>query len=330
MGEALNMEDKKLDNLTVKSGILGFAIGDALGVPVEFTTREERRQNPVRDMIGYGSHNVPEGTWSDDTSMSIAFMDSIIQKKEINYNDIMDKFCDWCMDAKYTATDLLFDIGITTRRALSSFYCGDTPAIYSGMSSEKSNGNGSLMRMLPVAMYLYAAESKFSEPEEIIIINNLSALTHAHEISKLGCKIFCDYMKKIFSGASKCDAYEYIRNCDYKKYYSDYAVDTYSRLLADDIRKLKEEEISSSGYVVSTLEAALWCTLNCDTYEKAVMTAVNLGNDTDTVGAIVGGINACLYGKENFPERWISKLKKKEYLEYLAEKFFDTINMLYL
>lgn len=315
----------KLDNDIIKSGIIGFAVGDALGVPVEFTSRESRKKQPINEMLGYGSHKVPEGTWSDDTSMSIAFMDSVIECGSINYDDIMSKFCDWMINDNYTATNWLFDIGITTRNALSSFYTSRTNALNSGEKSENCNGNGSLMRMLPVAMYLYFND--YNDDEETQIINNLSSLTHAHEISMLGCKIFCDYMKNIFDGKSIEEAYEKIKKNNYKKYYSDYAVNKFSRILQDDIRSYDESEISSSGYVVSSLEASLWCTLNSSNYEDAVKKAVNLGNDTDTIGAIVGGINGCVYGYSSIPDRWLSKLKKREYLEDLSNSFFETINL---
>ncbi|MBQ6284708.1 MAG: ADP-ribosylglycohydrolase family protein [Bacilli bacterium] len=313
-----------IDPYKVRSGIIGFAIGDALGVPVEFTDRQSRKIAPVTDMQGYGSHHVPEGTWSDDTSMSIAFMDSVIKEEKIDYDDIMQRFCDWCIKAEYTATDKVFDIGITTRQALSAYYYKRNDALHCGLLDYNSNGNGSLMRMLPVAIYLYA--NKFSETEEVEIVNNLSGLTHAHEISKLGCKIYCDYMKRILSGIDKKQAYEQLKSIEYDKYYSTETIDKYSRLLRGDISKLTESEISSSGYIVSTLEASIWCTLNSQKYDEAVLKAVNLGSDTDTVGAITGGINGCIYGENNFPDNWKSKLKKYNYLVNMSNGFSNILN----
>lgn len=314
---------QKTEKNLMEDGLLGFAVGDALGVPVEFTSRESRKKAPIKEMVGYGSHNVPKGTWSDDTSMTIACMDSIIENNDINYDDMMNKFCEWVKEAKYTATDTLFDIGITTRKALYSYYSGQTSPIESGPTDERSNGNGSLMRMLPIAIYL--AEKKYDELTEVEIINNISSLTHGHEISKLGCKIYSDYIKSLYNGKSKEEAYKIIQKKDYSNYYSKSTIEKYSRILKEDISKLKENEISSSGYIVSTLEASLWCTLNYKSYKDAVIGAVNLGDDTDTVGAVVGGINGIIYGKELIPKEWLSDLKKKEYLEYLATKFNDEI-----
>ena len=317
------MKDELNKRNIIEDGLLGFAVGDALGVPVEFTSRESRKNKPVTDMMEYGSHNVPEGTWSDDTSMTIACMDSISELEEIDYDDIMKRFCDWAIKADYTATDILFDIGITTSKAISNYYRKGIPAIESGLTNERSNGNGSLMRMLPIAAYLY--QNKLDETEEVEIVNNISSLTHAHEISKLGCKIYCDYMKELYDGKTSREAYKTIQNIDYNKYYSKETIDKYNRILKQDISKIPEKDISSSGYIVSTLEASIWCTLNSNSYKEAVLKAVNLGDDTDTVGAIVGGINGTIYGKNNIPKEWLSKLKKENYLEDIAKKYSETL-----
>ena len=158
----VNITDKVID------GLLGFVVGDALGVPIEFTTRESHKKEPLIDMIGFGSHNVSEGTWSDDSSMTIAAMDSIRECKEINYDDIMQKFCDRLFKEKYTATDRVFDIGNTTLIALNSYYKNKTLAIDSGMKDEYSNGNGSLMRMLPIVYYLYCKDFDNAKKVQII------------------------------------------------------------------------------------------------------------------------------------------------------------------
>ena len=319
-----SISKKRLDIDKVKGGIIGFATGDALGVPVEFTSRDERKMNPVNDMRAYGAHYVPEGTWSDDTSMTIATMDSIREKGFIDYDDIMNKYCQWMTKAKYTATNKLFDIGISTRRALMLYKSGAVIATDAGLKTENSNGNGSLMRMLPIAYYL--SSSDYSDDEEVEIINKFSSLTHGHPISMLGCKIFSDYLKEILSGADKKEAYMNICENDYSKWYSDETLEKYSRLLSGDIGNIQEKDISSSGYVVSTLEASLWCSLNYDNYRDAVITAVNLGNDTDTVAAITGGINGIVYGVDSIPTEWLSVLRKSSYLDELCDSYTDTIN----
>lgn len=280
------------------------------------------KKYPIKQMIGYGRYDVPSGTWSDDTSMMLATMDSIINNGLIDYEDIMFKFSEWVDQVKYTATDNLFDIGITTQNAITRFKQGNS-ALDCGSGDIYDNGNGSLMRMLPIVFYLY--NNEFSELEEIEIINNISSLTHKHEISCLGCKIYCDYVKQLLNGIDKKVAINNIQNKDYSSYYSYKSINEYRRILVGDISKLTIDEIKSSGYVVDTLEASLWCTLNSNSYEGAVSKAVNLGNDTDTIGAITGSLNGIIYGKDNIPMNWLNKIRKKGYIDDLILEFTITL-----
>jgi len=310
-------------NEKMKAGIMGFAVGDALGVPVEFLNRDLLQRRPLKEMIGYGSHKVPEGTWSDDTSLMIAAMDSIKENGDVNFDDIMYKFTEWVNYAKYTATDELFDIGISTSKAISNFKRGEKPT-NCGTKGINENGNGSLMRILPFVYYLKF--SNFSEEEKTILINQASALTHAHEISQLGCKIYADYVTLLLDGVDKVKALDLLKEIDYNKYYSNDSIKVYQRILKEDLKSLDIDQIRSSGYVVDSLEASLWCTVKNDTYEDAVVAAINLGEDTDTIGAITGSLNGIIYGKNNIPERWLNKLRKKDYLEELSNQFISTIN----
>lgn len=306
----------------MKAGILGFAVGDALGVPAEFLNRDLLQKNPIKDMVGYGSHKVPLGTWSDDTSLMIATLDSIIENKNIDFDDIMYKFCEWFSYAKYTATDELFDIGISTRKAILNFNRGES-AIKCGPTGLYENGNGSLMRILPFVYYLKYNDLPYEE--KINLIKNASSITHGHEISCLGCQIYSDYLNMLLDGIDKFQAIEMLKKINYDKYYSDESVKQYSQILKGDLKSIGINDIKSSGYVVDTLEASLWCTLNNDSYEEAVITAVNLGEDTDTIGAITGSINGIIYGKNSIPERWLNNLQKKEYLQELADSFVNAI-----
>lgn len=310
-------------NEKMKAGIMGFAVGDALGVPVEFSNRDLLQRRPLKEMIGYGSHKVPEGTWSDDTSLMIVAMDSIKENGDVNFEDIMYKFTEWVNYAKYTATDELFDIGISTSMAISNFKRGEKPT-NCGTKGINENGNGSLMRILPFVYYLKF--SNFSEEEKTILINQASALTHAHEISQLGCKIYADYVTLLLEGVDKVKALDLLKEIDYNKYYSNDSIKVYQRILKEDLKSLDIDQIRSSGYVVDSLEASLWCTVKNDTYEDAVVAAINLGEDTDTIGAITGSLNGIIYGKNNIPERWLNKLRKKDYLEELSNQFISTIN----
>ena len=174
--------------MKVKDGIIGFIVGDALGVPVEFTSKSNLEKNPVVDMRGYGTYNQPKGTWSDDSSMTIATMSSIVNKKGIDYEDIMNEFCQWRYNHKYTnSEDGRFDIGITTGEALSNFKYGAS-ALESGCRGERDNGNGSLMRVLPLA---------FLKNIDYETIENISALTHAHKRSRIACVLYVEIAKSM-------------------------------------------------------------------------------------------------------------------------------------
>lgn len=313
-------ENKKNEIISsfVLNGVIGFAIGDALGVPVEFNSKSYFKTNPVRDMLEYGTHNQPKGTWSDDTSTMIAVMDSIIKSKNIDFDDMMERFCDWYNNAEYTATGKLFDIGIATSQSIANFMYGKK-AIECGPKEFRQNGNGSLMRMFPIACYCIC--NNLTEEEEVDLINNYSSMTHGHEISKLGCKIYSDYIKFLFNTGSKEEAYKKICEKDYSKYYSGDAINEYKRILNSDILKYNSDEIRGSGYVVHSLEASIWCTLNSNSYEEAVLKSINLGEDTDTVGAITGSINGVIYGLPSIKNEWKRDLKRVDYLYNLSEDY---------
>ena len=307
----------------IEDCVLGFATADAMGVPIEFTRRN--LNNPLTEMVGYGSHPVPEGTWSDDTSMMLAEMCSIVEEKGINFEKIMENFVQWVKKAKFTATDELFDIGISTRNAIFNYANRNLPPKECGMSGIRDNGNGSLMRILPFVIYAYS--NNMSEEEVVNLINDASSLTHAHEISKLGCKIYCDYMFELLNNQTKEEAFEALSTIDYSRYYSEESIEYYKRILDGTLKNASITEIKSSGIVVDTLEAALWVTLKTDSYEKAVVLSINLGDDTDTVGAITGSINGLIYGKNEIPNRWLDKLRKKEVLINESKKFNDLLNL---
>ena len=182
----------------ITGGILGLAVADALGVPVEFQNREPLRRNPVTDMRGYGTYNQPPGTWSDDTSLTLCLLDSLASGK-IDYADIMQKFISWASKGEYTALGNVFDIGIATRKALQRFKEGTDP-LQCGGTSEQDNGNGSLMRMLPIVFYLdalfmnwhydWAAPQGRGDSVWSCYIQNVSSLTHVHKRSQIACGIY--------------------------------------------------------------------------------------------------------------------------------------------
>lgn len=312
-------QELKRKSIKSSNGIIGFAIGDALGVPAEFKSREELRRNPITDMIGYGTYNVPKGTWSDDTSMTLATMDSIISTNKIDANDIADKFLKWFRNAEYTATNETFDIGRTTLKALAKYELKIEEASNCGEYTEYSNGNGSLMRILPIAYYIHCKEI-IDEKKIYDIIKQVSSITHAHEISILGCYIYVRFVLELLKGKDKIQAYHTIQQLDYNMFKKE-TIDKYSRILKNDIQNLDEENIFASGYIISTLEAAMWLFLNSNDYNSTILKAVNLGEDTDTVAAVTGGLLGIYYGIENIRNSWKKELKKYDYIISLCSKF---------
>jgi len=307
----------------MKNGIIGFAIGDALGVPAEFKSRNELERYPIKNMVGYGTYNLPEGTWSDDTSMTLATIHSIIETGTIDTNNIADKFLKWYRHAEYTATNETFDIGRTTLQALAKYELKQDEAVNCGGSDEYDNGNGSLMRILPLAYYIYYKQIK--DANKIYeLVKDVSSITHAHEVSVLGCYIYVIYTLSLLEGKAKNKAYMIIKEADYSMF-SENALNKYSRILKDDISKFELDEISSSGYVVSTLEAAMWLFLNANDYKTTILKAVNLGDDTDTVAAITGGLLGIYYGIDSIKDNWKQTLKRYDYIVDLCNNFYEKI-----
>lgn len=305
----------------VLDGIVGLCVGDALGVPVEFMSREELKEKPVVDMRSYGTYNQPVGTWSDDTSMTLGLVDSL--SKGLDYDDIMKNFIKWFEEGDYTPFGEVFDVGMATRKALTRYLEG-VPALECGGKSEYDNGNGSLMRILPIVFYLKSIYRDKLEDEAFEIIANVSSLTHAHRRSQIGCGIYIsiaymilrdmDLRRAIDLGVLKAMEY-YKRQNGFKE-----ELDYYERLEGKDFDKTPIDEISSSGYVVNSLEASIWCLMTTSNYRDCVLKAVNLGKDTDTVAAIAGGLAGLYYGYEEIPKEWIEKIVRREYIEKLCEK----------
>mgnify|MGYP000920552510 FL=1 len=310
-----------MDNIW-KSGMYGLIIADAMGVPVEFTSREDRKLDPVTDMRGYGTYNQSEGTWSDDSSMAIATLVSIRDNVKIDYKDIMDRFHNWCMYGAYTPFDNVFDIGVATSRAIMKYSTGADP-LQSGGETEWDNGNGSLMRILPVCLYIFEQQKdmKLSDDEAIDIIHNCSALTHAHLRSKMACGIYYFLVKAVIEIDGEITERLQIGIDNAFRYYrlnTGAEISSYNRIISlFEFKDIPEENIKSTGYVVDTLEAALWCLLNTSSYREAILKAVNLCNDTDTIAAVTGGVAGIFYGYENIPDKWKSQIQRKDLIESL-------------
>ena len=310
--------------LSCRNGILGFAIGDAMGVPSEFCLREKLVENPVTEMTGHGSHDMPKGCWSDDTSLTLATMDSIVEKKEIDTSDIAFKFVEWLKESKYTATNNTFDVGHTTLKAIARYEAHLRPAFECGGNSEMDNGNGSLMRMLPIAYYMYY--KNMTEEKVYELVKMVSGITHRHEVSVMGCFIYVLFANELLNKKNKEEAYEKIKLVDYSKYFSEETIQRYERILKGHIATVELEKISSSGYIVHTLEAVIWVLFNTYTFNSAIIGAINLGNDTDTIGACTGGLAGIIYTLKDVNPRWEKDLIKYDYIKELCIKFDEACN----
>ena len=304
----------------MKSVMIGHAVGDALGVPVEFCSREELDETPVTDMMGFGSYPVPAGAWSDDTSMTLAALDSL-SKDKVDYDDIMENFVRWCSEDEYTPTGEMFDIGRTCLTAIRNYLATDgKPALECGLNDEHSNGNGSLMRIHPFVLYAFAKNLPFVDWMKLV--KDGSAITHAHDRAELGCLIYAFVLYHLLADQSK-SALEHaiVRAECHLKDCSEFGY--YSRIFRSDFSELTRDEIKSSGYVVDTLEAALWCLMTTNDYKSCVLKAVSLGEDTDTVAAVAGGLAGILYGYDNIPQEWRDTLIKRDYIEELCKNACD-------
>lgn len=301
----------------IEAVILGHAVADALGVPVEFVDRKKIDKNPVNEMRGFGVYPYPAGTWSDDTSMTLAALDSL-SNGVVNWNDIMTKFGDWLQDGAYTPMGETFDAGRTCIKSIIDYFAHNCKPLECGQTNENSNGNGSLMRILPFVLYcMYNKQAD----NDIELIHKASCLTHAHRRSQIACGIYAEIIWQIIDNPVKESVYTGLSKA-YEIYSKEDEFKHYSRIFDKNFSNTDRALIKSSGYVVDTLEAAIWCLLTTDSYSECVLKAVNLGGDTDTVAAVSGGLSGALYGYDSIPKEWLDTLARYDYIEELCEKAY--------
>ncbi|MCR9142306.1 MAG: ADP-ribosylglycohydrolase family protein [bacterium] len=301
----------------IPGALFGHAIGDALGVPVEFMTRSQLDQDAVTDFRAFGTHNQPPGTWSDDTSLMLCTVDALCEGPGIER--IANKFIRWLRHAEWTAHGDVFDVGNSTYEAIARLEAGERPDLAGGIE-ESSNGNGSLMRILPMGFALREEGSEFKRTESFVI----SALTHGHPRSKFACWFFVEIIVEICrlkSIEESVDiAHGRISNW-VDEHHGQESEWHHYRSCKSTIKQRDRQTIQSSGYVVHSMEASLWCLLNSSNYSDAVLKAVNLGDDSDTTGAITGGLAGALYGFEGIPEDWTKNLARANEIRELADLY---------
>lgn len=318
----------RLNKENILAGVFGLALGDAVGVPFEFQQRSLIKEYDLTKMYGYGTHNQPVGTWSDDTSMVLATLDAMSSNVG-SFGRVMDNFSRWLNEGEYTATGNVFDVGGATYRAIKAYDTGEDLALC-GEDDVFSNGNGSLMRMLPVAYYIWLHRGLEIDDRTVGMIGMYSSLTHAHELSK-ECCVYYVYValyilaegeavglqKAIEHGIEAVENY-YRKHGRSSVVLRDAVLSSLSIVLT-----LGEKDIRSTGYVLDSLEASLWCLYRSKDFKDAVCEAVSLGGDTDTIGAITGSLAGLYYGWDKMPVDWVEKLKNKELIYDICDRFFD-------
>jgi ADP-ribosylglycohydrolase len=304
--------------------LFGISVGDAMGVPVEFISREELSQNPVTDMRAFGTFNQPKGTWSDDSSLTFCLAESLLNG--FNLKDIAIKMIQFKDDAYWTAHNEVFDIGVTTILGIEVLEDIIAKNDYhlleklGNMKDELTNGNGSLMRILPIICYVK------NKPilKQFEIIWQVSALTHYHIRSAIACLIYVKFAENLINGMNKNESYQKMQQ-DMVLFFKEYSIlqaeqKLFERIIIHSIDTYSIDEIKSSGYVLDSLEASIWCLMNTISYKDAVLKAVNLGHDSDTTASIVGGLAGILYGYESIPNEWMQELARKDQIQILADQ----------
>jgi ADP-ribosylglycohydrolase len=305
----------------VVGALWGAIVGDALGVPVEFTKRSDRKTDPVTGIRGGGTWKQPPGTWSDDSSMILCCTESLLDR--FDTDDMGRRLVGWFQDARWTAWNDVFDIGTTTHAALAAVANG-TKAELAGGLDEWSNGNGSLVRNLPIALYTTALPTVELQDRA----HRTSAITHRHPRSQMACGLHSLLVRRLLAGDAPAPAWDIAKE-DFRDAYTapewTQELGAFETLMSADLATVPESEINSGGYVLSTLTAAVWCLLTSKTYAETTLKAVNLGGDTDTTGCAAGGLAGLAYGFGAIPQDWIRAIARKGDIDLLVYEFAETI-----
>lgn len=296
-------------------GLLGLVVGDALGVPVEFQSRSARDRNPVTGMVGFGTHGQPPGTWSDDSSLALATAESLLSGYDPA--DIMRRFSCWRSEGYMTARGEVFDIGNTTAAAISRYDRGKPPETWGGCG-EHSNGNGSLMRILPLSLFVRARPAR----EIVRLSGEVGALTHGHMRSQLCCGYYSLLVRELLAGRPLPEAMSATAG-DLVPHQPSTEAEHFHPLMGGEVLDWPRDRVESSGYVIHTLEASVWCVGRHECFPSAVLAAVNLGDDTDTTGAVTGGLAGVIYGRAAIPADWLDAIAEKNEVVALAEALAD-------
>lgn len=280
--------------------LLGLAVGDAFGSTLEFVARDAQPRHT--EMIGGGPFDLAPGEWTDDTAMALALADSLINGSGFNPHDLAARFVSWWQEGAYSCTGTCFDIGITTREALDRFVRTSDP--YAGSTDPRTAGNGSLMRLAPVALFALHDARQADQ-----LARDQSRITHAAPQAVEACAYFVQLLRDAILGQP-----DVLRP---RTWSGDPAI---TAIAAGSWRQKTRDEIRSSGFVVDTLEAAIWAVGTTASFEEALILAVNLADDADTIGAVTGQLAGALYGASALPERWLHPLVWRSEISAVASR----------
>jgi ADP-ribosyl-[dinitrogen reductase] hydrolase len=307
----------------LKGCLVGLAVGDAVGTTLEFVPRDDIGVGGIpkaTDMVGGGPFNLKAGQWTDDTSMALCLAESLILCGSFNVHDQMDRYRMWMSEGHLSSTGVLFDIGHATARALSLY--GENGNPYAGSLDEMSSGNGSIMRLAPVPIFYHD-----DERESVVKGSESSMTTHGSRSCQDSCALMSLILNKLINGANKEDIF------NLKKEVEGYlnsppGLHAPSLFLKRDVAIIDRgdfleksiDDIKGSGYVIESLEAALWCFHKTDNYKDAILTAVNLGDDADTTAAVCGQFAGAYYGLSGIPKEWVENITLSDEIIEMAEK----------
>ena len=307
--------------MSIEGALIGSILGDALGMPYEFKSRKELDNNPVMDLV------YKKAIITDDSSMTLCTIENLLE----NGNDLpmlYQKFNQWLMEGYWSFDGVhTIGMGMIVGNALNRIRAEqkqDKPE-EGGLTGEMDNGNGSIMRIIPVILY----NLNKSLSDMLHEVHKASRITHAHPRSQMGCGIYALFVRAFKEEKDKEKAYNRMIK-DSKEYYGqriefEKELVHYTRILDQKIWEINRDEIQSTGYVVHTLEAAMWSIMSTDTFEEGILRAINLGDDADTVGAVAGGMAGYIYGRNTIPNNWVKKITRIEEIEVLIKKFEEKV-----
>lgn len=286
--------------------LLGLAAGDAVGTTVEF--RPRGTFEPLRDMVGGGPFGLLPGQWTDDTSMALCLATSLVERNGFDPRDQMERYRRWADDGYLSSTGTCFDIGNTVAAALRRF--GRTGEPFAGSTDPQSAGNGCIMRLAPVPMFFFpdleAAERYGAESSR-----TTHGATECLDASRLFARIIC----RALQGRSKDE----VALADGGSFAG---AETIAAIARGDYRARLETDVRGSGYVVESLEAAMWCFTQTDSFEEAILKAANLGDDADTTAAVCGQVAGAYYGEAGIPAGWLERLALRAEITHLADRLY--------